>query len=90
MTSSIANMTHTAGWARAATMPALLIILAIVVGLAAFSFGTSMGQSDTTAFDADIRSVQSMLDAYRESEPSAIDADVRSVQAILDSHSAGG
>ena len=88
MTTSIANMTPTASRVRAATMPALLITLAIVVGLAAFSFGTSLGQGDTTAFDAQIRDVQGMLDAYREGEPSALDADLRSVQAILDAHSA--
>ncbi len=73
----------------AATMPTLLIILAIVVGLAAFSDGTTLGGSDTTAFDADIRTVQSMLDAYRadEGETDALDAEIRSeVQTILDSH----
>ena len=73
----------------AATMPTLLIILAIVVGLAAFTYGTSLGQSDTSAFDAEIRSVQSMLDAYHadEGETSTLDAEIRSsVQAILDSH----
>ena len=90
MTTSIATMTHTMSRAAPLTMPTLLLMLAVVVGLAAFSFGTSLGESDTSAFEADIRSVQSMLDAYHEGEPSALDADMRSVQAILDSHSADG
>ena len=73
----------------AATMPTLLVILAIVVGLAAFSVGTSLGESDTSAFDAEIRSVQSMLDAYHADEgaTNAFDTEIRSeVQAILESH----
>ena len=80
-------MAHARRWGGAVTMPALLVTLAIVVVLAAFSVGKSMGEVDTSAFDAEIRSVQAMLDSYNEGESSALDADVRSVQAILDSHS---
>ncbi len=83
-----AAIMFTARWGRAAIMPGLLIMLGIVVGLASLSFGKSLGQVDTSEFDAQIINVQTMLDAYHEGEPSALDADVRSVQAILDSHSA--
>ena len=86
MTTGSADKTSTADRVRAATMPALLIMLAIVVGLAAFSYGTSLGQGDTTAFDADIRNVQSILDSYHQGEP--FDDDGRRVQEILDARSA--
>ena len=82
-------MTFKRSRVAAATMPTLLIILAIVVGLAAFSIGAALGESDTSAFDAEISSVQSMLDAYHaaEGETNALDTEMRSsVQAILDSH----
>ena len=85
-------MTDTRSRVAAATMPTLLIILAIVVGLAAFSYGTTLGRTDTTAFDADMRTVQSMLDNYyaEEGETNERDAETRGrVQAILDSHAGG-
>ena len=83
-----AGIMFTARWGRAAIVPALLIMVGIVVGLASLSFGKSLGQVDTTAFDAQVINVQAMLDAYHDGEPGGLDADVRRVQAILDSRSA--
>lgn len=73
----------------AATLPTLLIILAIVVGLGAFSLSRSLGEDDSRSSDGKIRSVPAMLDAYYadEGDTSARHTEVRRrVQAVLDSH----
>ncbi len=74
------------------TLPELLIVVGVVVLIAAVIFpndGTSSGASDTNTIDAEILSVQEMLDAYHtdDSDASALDAEIQSiVQAILDAH----
>lgn len=43
---------------------AFLLVLAIVIGLAAYGLGRGLGGGEDASLDAEIRSVQSVLEAY--------------------------
>jgi len=62
---------HRAGFA--ARITAILIVLAIVVGLVALEVGNSTGEGESSALDAEIPSVRSILDSYEADRRQAAD-----------------